>query len=542
MRLRDRFGVASKVAAAGILAVVCAGLGSLPASAATTWTDRTAAGTRNWSRITMSADGSHLAAVITNGDIYTSTDYGATWTDRTAAGSRNWLSITMSADGSHLAAADHGGDIYTSTDYGATWTDRTAAGSRDWQWLAMSSTGSRLVAIVAGGGDIYTSTDYGATWTDRTAAGTRDWLSLAMSADGSHVIAGVTNGDIYTSTDYGATWTDHTTGPRINGGITSSADGSHLAAVMTNGDIYTSTDYGATWTDQVGSAHTWLTLASSADGSQIIGGDFGNVYLSTDYGATWTAQTALGFGGWVVASSADGSHLAAAASGGGIWTASSPAVVSDNGLAAGVESAAPNGGDANNDGIADAGQGNVASFVNAQAGAYVSVATPTGCTVSGLSSEADPHTDSGYIYSIGLINYTAACGTVGGTVTVKLYVYGYSAANPMLRKYNPATHGYAPVPGVSFAEQTIGGQTVTVVTYSVTDGGPLDTDGAANGTVIDPVGLATASGAAPETADNDTTLTDTGLNILGTSVIAGALVAVATVVVCRRRAVIYRLR
>jgi photosystem II stability/assembly factor-like uncharacterized protein len=91
-----------------------------PAYATTyTWTDQTLSGSRIWASITSSSDGTKLAAVVQNGDIYTSTDSGVHWTDRTAAGSRLWLSIASSADGTKLAAVDASpGNIYTSTDSG----------------------------------------------------------------------------------------------------------------------------------------------------------------------------------------------------------------------------------------------------------------------------------------------------------------------------------------------------------------------------------------------------------------------------------------
>jgi len=99
-------------------------------------------------------------------------DVGATWTERTSAGSRNWTSLASSADGTKLAAGvGNGGYIYTSTDSGATWTERTNAGSRDWKAIASSSDGSKLAA--GSSGYIYTSTDSGATWTERTSAGSR---------------------------------------------------------------------------------------------------------------------------------------------------------------------------------------------------------------------------------------------------------------------------------------------------------------------------------------------------------------------------------
>ena len=83
-----------------------------------TWTNQTAAGSRNWYAITSSSDGTKLAAAVGgpfgSGDIYTSTDSGAHWTDQTLAGSRNWYAITSSSDGTKLAAVDDTpGDIWT---------------------------------------------------------------------------------------------------------------------------------------------------------------------------------------------------------------------------------------------------------------------------------------------------------------------------------------------------------------------------------------------------------------------------------------------
>ena len=466
----------------------------LPASATPVWTNQTGAGTRSWSKIAMSADGSHLVGVLTSGDIFTSADYGVTWADRTAAGSRNWYAVSMSSDGSHIVAGVLGGDIYTSADYGATWADRTAAGSRS-------------------------------------------WVSLAGSSDGSHLIAGVSSGDVFTSTDYGATWTDHTTAPHTNGPVTSSSDGSHLAGVMTNGDIYTSTDYGSTWTDRTASSgKSWTALASSSDGSHLIGVTFGFIYISTDYGATWTSQTTPGSGLWAgAASSSDGSRLAASYT--NIWTYYDPPTVSDNGLGAGVEAAGPNSGDANNDGTADSAQSNVASFVNTATNKYTSVSMPVACTISSVGMTNGATADTGYTYPAGLINYTASCGTSGYVATVNLYFYGTASSNFVLRKYNSTTHVYTTVSGVTFAQTTIGGQAVTVATYQVTDGGPLDDDGVANGTIVDPVGVAQQNSSPTNGAGG--TLSDTGLNIAATSGVAVALLAAA--VVAWRHKAAYRL-
>ncbi|TFJ80363.1 hypothetical protein NSK_008271 [Nannochloropsis salina CCMP1776] len=54
-----------------------------------------------------------LAAVVDGGYIYTSTNSGATWTEQTAAGSRSWSSIASSSDGTNLAAVFNGSSIWT---------------------------------------------------------------------------------------------------------------------------------------------------------------------------------------------------------------------------------------------------------------------------------------------------------------------------------------------------------------------------------------------------------------------------------------------
>ena len=130
--------------------------GALPVAAGAAWLERSSAGARAWYSITSSADGSKLAAVVSGGDIWTSTDGGATWTDRSSAGVREWASIASSADGSKLAAVELSHGIWTSTDGGATWTDRSSAGAGEWCSIASSADGSKLAAVESLG-DIWTS-------------------------------------------------------------------------------------------------------------------------------------------------------------------------------------------------------------------------------------------------------------------------------------------------------------------------------------------------------------------------------------------------
>jgi hypothetical protein len=280
------------------------------------WTAR--GSPQNWINIASSADGTKLAAVVYNGQIYTSTDSGVSWTARDSP--RNWYDVAMSADGVKLVAAVVNGNIYTSTDSGATWAARESP--RFWRSVASSADGSKLVAVV-NGGQIYTSPDSGATWSARDSP--RSWYGVASSADGSKLVAvdgGGRGGQIYTSTDSGASWTARESN-RNWSCVASSADGTKLVAAekpeIGGGQIYTSSDSGLTWTARE-SNRNWECVASSADGSKLVAVALGGqIYTSSDYGFSWTARETSR--NWVsVASSADGSKLAALVLGGQIYT------------------------------------------------------------------------------------------------------------------------------------------------------------------------------------------------------------------------------
>jgi len=144
-----------------------------------------------------------LAAVSYGGGIWTSTNGGTTWVNSTAgtsASGQGWVSITISSDGTKLAAAvGYGGDIWTSTNGGATWVDRSSAGTRDWHTIASSSNGNILVVgdfgtVGVSGGQIYVSTNGGSTWSAQNSAGSQSWTSVASSDDGSRLAATVNSG------------------------------------------------------------------------------------------------------------------------------------------------------------------------------------------------------------------------------------------------------------------------------------------------------------------------------------------------------------
>ncbi len=157
------------------------------------------------------------------------------------------------------------------------------------------------------------------------------------------------------------------------------------------------------------------------------------------------------------------------------------------------------GADLNGDDIEDDTQDNVESTTNATTGKTVAISAESSagsCSFGGFVlkqlSELEAK-DPGYIYPLGLLDFTTTCGTPGFTATIKQYYYDPPAGNFVLRKF--AHNTYQTITEATINRQTIGGQAVLVVTYSVTDGGPLDADGSVNGTVVDPAGPASVVGA-----------------------------------------------
>jgi len=155
-------------------------------------------------------------------------------------------------------------------------------------------------------------------------------------------------------------------------------------------------------------------------------------------------------------------------------------------------STVPNNGDANGDGTPDSQQANINGIINPVTGSYALV--QSSCTsVSSMTINAESATkaDSGFDYPAGLMNFTAlSCGTPGATGTFTQYYYGsgLDASKVVPRKFNSTTGTYTTIPGAAVTNVTIGGKSVLKIVYQITDGGPFDQDGSANGTIVDPAG------------------------------------------------------
>ncbi len=232
--------------------------------------------TRNWYRVDSSSDGTKLVASVLAGYLYTSTNSGLTWTERTNAGSRGWTSVTMSADGTKMAAI---GDyiIYTSSDSGATWTEQQTPIYRSWTSLTMSADGTKLVVADPINDALATSYDSGVTWTEQVVPGGQNYSSVAMSSDGSKMIVGTFYGNIYTSADSGVTWVQQIgSGSRYWQAVAASSDATQIVAVdhagplWEGGSVYVSSDSGVTWTEQAAlGTGFWETVTMNASGSRV---------------------------------------------------------------------------------------------------------------------------------------------------------------------------------------------------------------------------------------------------------------------------------
>jgi hypothetical protein len=136
-------------------------------------------------------------------------------------------------------------------------------------------------------------------------------------------------------------------------------------------------------------------------------------------------------------------------------------------------------------------------------------------------------------FPLGLNSFTIGTGTCtpGFTATVKVVldkVYSDAAKFYKFSGSNTAESSVTDITSsVTFATETIGGKQVTTVSYQIVDGGPLDQDGAANGTIVDPAGVGVAQGATLSG------LANTGSPIMLNIVIGATIIAIGIYVSTR---------
>lgn len=108
--------------------------------------------------------------------------------------------------------------------------------------------------------------------------------------------------------------------------------------------------------------------------------------------------------------------------------------------------------------------------------------------------------DAAFSYPLGFVGFHLTGCDNGGTATVTVTFTGtFNPSAVVARKYNPNTNSFTTITGATKSTTTLDGNQALQITYTITDGGELDQDGTANGTIVDPVGLAVQSVGSPNT-------------------------------------------
>ena len=122
----------------------------------------------------------------------------------------------------------------------------------------------------------------------------------------------------------------------------------------------------------------------------------------------------------------------------------------------------------------------------------------TNGTVSAIGPTTIPK-DTFFSYPLGLTSFQFDT-TIGATKTITLYYdLPGDPSSYTARKYNTNTKTFSTITNATITRVTYNNKSMLRLTYDITDGGTLDQDNTANGTIIDPVGLAAAIVGVPET-------------------------------------------
>jgi hypothetical protein len=107
--------------------------------------------------------------------------------------------------------------------------------------------------------------------------------------------------------------------------------------------------------------------------------------------------------------------------------------------------------------------------------------------------------DPAFFYPAGLVSFQFDTNP-GSTETITLYFdLPGQPSFYVARKYNPTTKAFTTIDQATITRETYNNKDLLKLTYPITDGGLLDQDNTVNGTIIDPVGLATQTTSAPDT-------------------------------------------
>ncbi|HTV41593.1 MAG TPA: hypothetical protein VMF08_13510 [Candidatus Sulfotelmatobacter sp.] len=190
--------------------------------------------------VASSEDASKLMAVPGSPSINISTNFGASWfTATNIAFADLWSGVTCSADGTKMAAvvSEDDAPVWVSTNSGLKWYPAASIIGQPGAGIACAADGSKLMVVTAR--FFYVSTNWGATWgyTNSTAPNIPEDGPMACSANGSKLIAcGLNNFD--TSTNSGVSWMANNVPSAQQTYFACSADGNELLAALNNYGIW----------------------------------------------------------------------------------------------------------------------------------------------------------------------------------------------------------------------------------------------------------------------------------------------------------------
>jgi photosystem II stability/assembly factor-like uncharacterized protein len=248
--------------------------------------------------LVMSSDGNNMAVsagTSSNGYIYTSSDGGVSWTQRTSASARKWVDLACSSNGTNLAAVVSNVDVFISNNAGANWTQLNF--NRTWKAISSSSDGNILLAAATQG--LFVSENRGVNWTLAAGTNTEPWSKVAIAAADPQFMVAISNpGFVWTSGNGGATWVKQL------GGFGSTCFGYKRMAASENGvDVYAledgtkpfyiSHDSATTITSTLlgGSNRQMYGTATSGNGSIVVAPAFNQyAYISYNGGASFVQK------------------------------------------------------------------------------------------------------------------------------------------------------------------------------------------------------------------------------------------------------------
>lgn len=224
------------------------------------------------------------------GYIYSSSNSGATWTTGTL--SALWQCIDTSSTGQYVAAVVYDGLIYVSVNYGNFFVGQaTSYGNRNWFGISLDSTGLKMVAIAE---FVYVSGDAGQSFSQATNGPTSGGLQAVITnSDASYTTVVTYRGGIYEGTNtepaitLNAIWQPF--GPTLTWScIATDSSGRVVVAGSYGAGVYISYNYGITWTLTSAPESNWQGIGIDSSGTQIVvvsGNDY--IYIFKDSFGTW---------------------------------------------------------------------------------------------------------------------------------------------------------------------------------------------------------------------------------------------------------------